>query len=214
MDAPLRLGLGHPLHPVDAALVLQPAVDLVALDGGDHFFQPSDGRRAGREHFHFPALRLGEAGVHPEELLGEEGGLVAAGAGADLDQHVLFVVRVLGQEQQLQLLFELPFPLLEPGQLLVGQLLHLRVVEQAAGLAQALFHLFPLAVLLHQGAHLGVGLGQLLVAGAVGQHLGAGELLGQALVARLHLVEFVKHRRRSHASDLLLMNVLGSRRQK
>ena len=40
------------------------------------------------------AVPLGVAQVHPQELGREEGGLVAAGAGADLQDDVALVVRV------------------------------------------------------------------------------------------------------------------------
>ena len=55
----------------------------------------------------FQPVALGVAGVHAEEVGREERGLVAAGAGADLEDRVLLVVRVLGDEQQPDLRFEL-----------------------------------------------------------------------------------------------------------
>ena len=42
---------------------------------------------------------LGVADVHPVELGGEQRGLLAAGAGPDLDDHVAVVVRVARQER-------------------------------------------------------------------------------------------------------------------
>src|SRR6476661_7661148 len=43
---------------------------------------------AGRDHLDLPALQAGEALVHPEQIAGEQRGLVAAGAGADFQHHV------------------------------------------------------------------------------------------------------------------------------
>ena len=51
-----------------------------------------------------PAVALGVAAVHAEELGREERGLLAARAGADLDDDVLVVVGVARQEQDAQLL--------------------------------------------------------------------------------------------------------------
>ena len=51
------------------------------------------------DHVDLPALPLREAGVHAEHLGREQRGLVAAGAGADLQQDVLLVVGVLGDEE-------------------------------------------------------------------------------------------------------------------
>ena len=68
------------------------------------FKPPTDGLGR-REHFDLPALRLGVAGVHAEHFGGEERGLVAAGAGADFQDDVFLVVRILGQQQNLEFFF-------------------------------------------------------------------------------------------------------------
>ena len=47
---------------------------------------------------------LGVAQVHPQELGGEQRGLLAAGAGPDLEDHVAIVVRVARQQQDLEVL--------------------------------------------------------------------------------------------------------------
>jgi hypothetical protein len=55
---------------------------------------------------------LGVAGVHLHKLAGEQGRLVAAGAGPDLDDHVLVVVRVAVDKLRPDLLRELLYLLL------------------------------------------------------------------------------------------------------
>jgi hypothetical protein len=53
----------------------------------------------GRIHdLHLPALTFGVAGVHSQDLGCKKRRLVAAGAGADLEDDVLFVVRIFRQE--------------------------------------------------------------------------------------------------------------------
>ena len=106
MDAALLLGHRHALHAVHAALVFQLAVDLVAADQRDDFLQPAHGRFAAGGDFHLPALRFRVARVHAEDLGGEERGFVAARAGADFEHHVLLVVGVLGQQQDLEFFFD------------------------------------------------------------------------------------------------------------
>src|SRR5262249_58902200 len=49
-------------------------------------------------------LRFRVAGVHAVEIAGEDRGLVAAGAGAHLEEDVLVVARILRQQQAAQLL--------------------------------------------------------------------------------------------------------------
>ena len=54
------------------------------------------------QDFELPALPLGVARVHPEEIGGEQRGLVASGPGADFEHDVLGVVRILRDEQDPQ----------------------------------------------------------------------------------------------------------------
>ena len=49
------------------------------------------------------AVTLGEASVHAEQIGGEEARLVAAGAGADLENGIPVVVRVAREQQRPQL---------------------------------------------------------------------------------------------------------------
>ena len=131
---PGGLGRGHALHAVDAALVAQLGVDAVALDHGDDFL---DAALAGPGHgddVDLPALPLREARVHAEDLGREERGLVAARPRADLEQDVLLVVRVLGDEQQRDLGVQRVAPRLQRAHLLVGHLPHLGVRLRAGHL--------------------------------------------------------------------------------
>ena len=99
MDPALRLGLGHPLHPVRAALEAQPPPHAVAghLEGHVGDAAEVGGLRA--QHVHLPALRLGEGQVHLEELPGEQVGLLAALGTADLHDDVLALVGVARRQQ-------------------------------------------------------------------------------------------------------------------
>ena len=103
---PCCLGHRHALHAVHAALVLQLAVNLLAADQRDDFLSRRRRDSLTSSDFHLPALRFGVARVHAEDLGGEQRGLVAAGAGADFEHDVLLVVGILGQQQDLQLLFQ------------------------------------------------------------------------------------------------------------
>ena len=68
-----------------------------------HLVEAAHVRRVGAEHLDLEPVALGEADVHLEEVLGEEVGLLAALGPADLDDDVLALVRVLRQEQHLEL---------------------------------------------------------------------------------------------------------------
>ena len=78
----------------------------VALDDRRDGLDPSDAGVVAVHDLDLPAAPLGVALVHPEELGGEERGLVAAGAGADLQEDVAGVVRVPGEQEDLELLLD------------------------------------------------------------------------------------------------------------
>ena len=106
VDAALGLGGGDALDAVDAGLVLHLRVDLVAFEDGGNVFETADVGGGLGEDFDFPAVLLGEAEVHAEDLGDEERGLVSAGGGAELDDDVLVVVGVFGEEHDADVGFE------------------------------------------------------------------------------------------------------------
>ena len=65
--------------------------------------------------------------VHAVDLRGEKCRLIPAGTAADLHDNILVIVRVLGEQKDLQLLFQLLHPLFRLVQLFLCQLAHLLV---------------------------------------------------------------------------------------
>ena len=108
--------------------------DPFAAHGSDDFLEPSRTRLGGGERLDLPALLLGVAAVHAEEIHGEERGLVTAGSRANFENRVLFVVGIARQEQQPDLLLERLAARLEGLELALGQLAQLGVAlgEHAA----------------------------------------------------------------------------------
>src|SRR3989454_6363180 len=86
-----------------AGLELEPGVGPLADDLRDHFLVAAELGGALRDDLGLPALPLGVARVHAEQVGGEERRLVAAGAGADLEEDIALVVRVPGQQRLLQI---------------------------------------------------------------------------------------------------------------
>ena len=70
------------------------------VDVGDDFLVAAGLALALRQHLDLPAVEVGIALVHAEEIAGEQRRLVAAGAGADFEDGALLVGGVLGQQQQ------------------------------------------------------------------------------------------------------------------
>ena len=175
---------GHSLHAVHAALVLQLAVDAAALDRRNDFLEAADAGVVARHDLDAPALPLGELAVHAEQLGREQRRFVAAGAGANLEHHVLFVVRILGHQQLLELANQ---HLAAPDQrleLLLRQLLHVGVrgAGQLLGLGDVARDGLVLAEALDDRLDLGEELRLLAVLGRIALDLGRAELLHELLV--------------------------------
>jgi hypothetical protein len=106
VDPALGLGRRHALHAVHPGLPLEDRVGAVALDLEGHRLEPADLVRRGRELLDLEAPLGGVAGEHAVDVAGEQRGLVTAGAGANLDDHVAVVVRVALEHGHAELLLE------------------------------------------------------------------------------------------------------------
>ena len=149
-------------------------------------------------HLHPPALALGVPRVHAGEGRGEEGGLVAARARPDLDEDVLLVGRILGEEEGAQPLREGRLAGPQILELELGQLAELGITvftEEPLGLFDLAEERLVFAEGLDDRLELGGGLGELRVLGAPGRRRarGAGELPRELSVATLDLTELIEH---------------------
>ena len=101
--------------------------------------------------------------VHPVQLRGEQSRLVAAGTSPDFHNNVLVIVGILGQEQNLQLIFQLLNPLSGIGQFLLRQLPHLLVrllLQDGKTVLHILLRFFVRGIGLHQRSQIGLFLHQ------------------------------------------------------
>ncbi len=163
MDAPLRLGGRHALHAMAARFELQLRERGIAGDAHDHFLVAAQIRRRLAHDLDLPALPLGIARVHAQQIAGEQRAFLAAGAGADFQDQVAVVVGVLRQQQRLQAGLQF-FELRARGiDLVAGKGLHLRVVEQRLRGGQIVLGLPVMRILLGHGRQLGMLARQLAV---------------------------------------------------
>ncbi len=107
MDAPLRFGLRHALHAMHAGFEFEPREHALAGDIGDDLLVAAGGGFARRQHIHLPAVAVGIALIHAEQIAREQGRLLPAGAGAQFEDRALLVRFVLGQELHFQPLLKL-----------------------------------------------------------------------------------------------------------
>ncbi|MDR6357079.1 hypothetical protein Q3H58_003750 [Pseudomonas psychrotolerans] len=192
----LGLGLRHPLHPVRPGFELELGVDVVALDPGDDLLEATVLALVLREHLESPALALGVARIHAEQIASEDRRLVATGAGADFQEDVAPVVGVLGQHHPLQLVFQFLQARLGAGHLFLGHLAQVRiaVLEQRLGALQVGLHLAVFAKGLAHRLEFGVLLGIGAELGLVADDIGVAQQRGQLLEAVLQTIELVQQR--------------------
>src|SRR5215207_269847 len=134
---------------MDAALELEAAVGTVAVDRDDRFLDPADPGLVEAHQLRREAVAVRVPGVHPVELRREEGSLLAAGTGPDLEDDVAVVVRVARQQQHAQVRQQALLEDFEPVDLVAGHLFHVVVglsVAHLAGTRQLPARLLELAV--------------------------------------------------------------------
>jgi len=199
VDAALALGDWHTLHAVHAAFVLQARKRPVAAHLEHDLLVAAHASFVRAEHFDLPALLLGVARIHAEQVAGEDARLVAARPSANLDDDVFGVARVFRQQHPPQPVFERGHFLGQPVSFLAGQVGHVRVVEQRLGLFQVIERRAVLARRAHQVGDLGTLLGvpgHLLVVADVGR---VRDQALQFIVARLDAGQLVEQRPVHHA---------------
>jgi len=108
---------------------------------------------------------LGVTLVHPQQVAGEQRGLLAALARLDLEDGVLVVVRILGQQQNFEFLLDARHALFQLEKLLFGHGTQFRiaVLHHRFGIGNTVRNLLVLAIFLDYGGDFGVSLGSLLV---------------------------------------------------
>ena len=141
MDTPLCFGFRHPLYAVDTGFELQPGENPLALHMGGHILDAAKVAFLHVQNFEPPALRLGKALIHAQEVSGEKCGLIAAGAGADLKDCRAGIGGILGQKRQTQPRLHLGDACLQLWYLILGQTAHFRIGKHGFRLVQIAQHL-------------------------------------------------------------------------
>ena len=181
VDAALALGDGHPLHPVHAAFVLQPRPRgltrrrrALGLHGHLDVLVAAEVGLGRVDDLGLPATPFGVAQVHPQQVAGEQGGLLAALPRLDLEDDVAVVVGVARDEQPAQRVLGLGEARLEAGHL-GGEALVLG--GELAGGRQVIGGRVPRVVCRDGRRQRGIPLVQLADEVLVAEHLGVGQLL-------------------------------------
>src|SRR5690554_5390466 len=102
MNTTLRLSFGNPLDTMRTRLKFQLRIDIMPLNGGNELFVTAVLARTFCEHRHLPALALGIAAVHAEQITRENSRFVAARASPDFQEDTACITRIFWQQQQLE----------------------------------------------------------------------------------------------------------------
>ena len=113
-----------------AGLELELRVGAVTDDLGDDLFVTALFTRALRNQVHLPALALGVAYVHAEQVAGKQTRFVPAGTGANFHENIALVARIPGQQLLLQLGLDGDEPLFAFAHFGLGQFAHFRIAGQ------------------------------------------------------------------------------------
>ena len=98
MHSALRFRGRYALHAMRAGFEFQHRVCALSDDARDDLLVAAHLAGTFSDHFHLPALALGETRVHAEQVAGKQRSLVAAGSGAYFQEHAALVVGVFGQQ--------------------------------------------------------------------------------------------------------------------
>src|SRR5882757_2430402 len=139
VNAALGLRSRDSLDAMAAGFELEPGVRALPDDAGDDLLVAADISRGFGYHLHLPTLAFRVARIHAEQVTCEERRLVSSGSGTDLEEDIALIVRILRQEQLLQLRFERDKPLTACLDFAFGVTLHLRIGEQLLRFGDVLF---------------------------------------------------------------------------
>ncbi len=207
MDPALGLGLGDPLHPVHAGLPAEQAEGVGAAHGEDCLFDPAEIALADRNRFDREPVAFGVPGIHPRQLRGEEPGLVPPGARPDFHDGVAVIVRVLGNDQLVQLGLEGGDGGRQACEIGSGQRdkLGIGLLGQFPSLFQIILQAGEALRRLDDGGEPGVFASQRLELGGIPRDLRVGQRMGDLLRAGERLAESAFHRLRLGRRRLVLV---------
>ena len=164
MNAASALRLRHSLHSVYAALILHSGIGALAINHKLYFLHAADPDLVRVHGFYLPPPSFRIVYIHAVYLRRKKSRLISAGAGPDFHNHILFIVGILRQQQNLHLLLQLlrPFPIF--GQSFFDHLPHFVVVfflQHSQGILDLLPAPFVFPVGLHNRRQIALLLHQL-----------------------------------------------------
>ena len=148
-----------------------------------------------RDDLYLPAFAVAEVLVHTEQVAGEDAGLIAARARADLHLGVLAVLRVLRQQQQTDLLFQFLLLLSKGVEFHLGHIAELLVFlvgEDFLGIGDVADDILIVLVRIHHSLQVFVVLAHLDELLHIVHRIGLGDILAYLQPALIYNFQFFK----------------------
>ncbi len=191
MDSSAALRLGYALHAVYAALILHLGVSALPAYGKLHFLHTADADLIHIDELHAPTLALRIMHIHAVDLCGKKSCLITARARADLHDHVLIIIGILGEQQDLQLLLQLLHPLLGFGELLLQHFPHFLIalaLQHGEGILDILLTFLVFGVCLHKRRKIALLLHQLAETFLIVYHIRLMELVHHLFISSQQII--------------------------
>ena len=155
MDTTAGLGFRHTLYTMHTAFIFHFGVSALTDDHKLYFLHAADTDLVHVQGFHLPALTLRIMNIKAIHFRRKEGCLVPACTCTDFHDYILVIIRVLGKQENLQLLLQLLHTLLGAAQFLLEHFAHVIIgllLQHGKGILNILLGFLVLLVGLHDGS--------------------------------------------------------------
>ena len=173
MDTAAAFRLRYTLYTMHTAFIFHLGVSALTGDHKLYFLHTTDTDIIHIHGFHLPAVPLCIMYIHTINLCRKKCRFITACSGTDLHDNVFIIVRILGQQQHLQLLLQLFHLFLAVSQFFLQHLTHLFVrlfLQHHQGVFNILLALFIFLISLHDRSQVALLLHQLTEPGLVIGH--------------------------------------------
>ena len=134
MDPSSGFRYGNPLHTMAAGFKFQSGPCAFSLYDKTDFLDSSKLRKIGVRNFDLPSLCRSIHGVHAVQIMRKQHAFFPSDSAADLHDHILAVIGILGKQQQLKFVLQLVLTAHRMFQFILCQFFHFGIIHEAPGI--------------------------------------------------------------------------------
>ena len=196
MDPAPGFGHRYALDTMDAALIFQTGVSAFTGDDKAHRLHTSDADLFKAYRLYLPSAALGIMDIHSVNITGKKSSFVAAGAGADLYDHILVIIRIFGEKKDPETFLQFGEFLTRSGQFLLGQGAHILValfLQDHLRLFGISACLFVCLIRLYKGRKIALFLHQFPKVLLIRSNIRTHQFLRNIFISEGNTLQFFKH---------------------